>query len=60
MKCRVCGKPEGETAMVFKNEPYCSDDHRKVIAGEKVPTQAEQESMDAALFEQLANSGAMG
>lgn len=53
MKCRVCGKEEGEKAMVFKNEPFCSDDHRKVITGEKDPTTAEWASMEKSLYEEL-------
>lgn len=53
MKCRVCGRKPEDTPIVFKNEPYCSDDHRKVITGEKAPKDNEWATMDRALFERL-------
>lgn len=45
--CEVegCGKPDDQKPMAFRGEPYCSDQHRKVLAGElkleMVPTVVE-------------------
>jgi hypothetical protein len=34
--CKVegCGKTDDDRPMAFRGEPYCSDIHRKVLAGE--------------------------
>lgn len=32
--CLVCGRPEEETAAIFRNEDWCSDLCRKVLIGE--------------------------
>lgn len=35
--CDVCAKRDDKKPMVFRGERWCSDDHRKVIQGEKAP-----------------------
>lgn len=51
--CRVCETPDSEKPMVFRGEPYCSDDHRKVIIGELKPTGDEWVYMDQDLYMEL-------
>jgi hypothetical protein len=29
--CRVCGKGDKDKPMCFRGEPWCSDNHRKLI-----------------------------
>lgn len=50
MKCRVCGTKDKDKPQIFKNEPWCSDNHRKVILGEREPTHQEWITMDRQLF----------
>ena len=53
--CRVCGKLDADKPMAFVGEDWCSDDHRKVVMREKLPTDAELSSMDDDLFHYLTN-----
>ena len=32
--CTVCGKIDAKKPMVFRGEKYCSEQHRKILAGE--------------------------
>jgi len=34
--CAVCGATNNDRAMIYRDEPYCSDNCRKVYQGEKV------------------------
>jgi hypothetical protein len=29
--CEVCGKPDNEKPMCFRNAPWCSENHRKQL-----------------------------
>jgi hypothetical protein len=51
--CLVCGKGDGDKPMVFRGEQWCSDNHRKVVIGEKEPTTEELETMSQELFDKL-------
>jgi hypothetical protein len=55
--CWVCGKVG---PMVFADQIWCSDDHRKVIQGEKEPTWQEAAEMDPALLRELRENGTVG
>lgn len=52
--CAVCGTPDSDKPMCYKGENYCSENHRKVIAGEKPPNFKEQGTMTNDLFKKLA------
>lgn len=52
MDCIVCGTADDDKAMVFRNTGHCSDNHRKVISGERPPTDYERTAM-----ERLAEAG---
>lgn len=54
MKCRVCGTEDQDKPMAFRGEDWCSDNHRKIIAGERIPTVAEWETMDNDLCKLLS------
>lgn len=51
--CRVCGLWDEDKPMAFKGESWCSDDHRKVIVGEKEPTEAQRVFMSARAIAEL-------
>jgi hypothetical protein len=29
--CRVCGKTDDQKPQIFRNEPWCSGKHRKIV-----------------------------
>lgn len=33
--CEVCGKPDSEKPMAFRNKPWCNENHRKVVQNDK-------------------------
>lgn len=33
--CEVCGKTDNEKPMCFRNEKWCSENHRKQIKGDE-------------------------
>jgi hypothetical protein len=49
--CRVCDKIG---PMVFRNDPWCCDDHRKVIKGEILPGPRLRQRMQQSLLRELA------
>lgn len=55
--CLVCGVLDGEKPMAFRGEDYCSDNHRKVIIGEREPTEKQKVTMDPELFLRLFPKG---
>jgi hypothetical protein len=38
--CRICGTPDSEKPMCFRKEDWCSENHRKLIAGEDADPRA--------------------
>lgn len=48
--CRVCGTKDKDKPQIFMNEPWCSDNHRKVVLSEREPTHQEWITMDRQLF----------
>lgn len=53
MNCKVCGRPEGEKPSIFRNEPFCSDNCRKVMVGEEMPNWTQWANMDLELLDPL-------
>ena len=54
-KCLICGKEEKQKPMAFRGEEYCSDRHRKVLAGEIRPSDKESDSMSEEAILRLAD-----
>lgn len=51
--CLVCCRPDLEKPSIFRGTPWCSDDHRKVVVGERQATQHEFITMDETLYLKL-------
>lgn len=52
--CSICQTTPQDTAIVYKNELWCSDHCRKVVIGEVRPTDKEWASMDNERYRRLA------
>jgi hypothetical protein len=59
MNCLVCATPDKDKPMVFRGEEWCSDNHRKVVNMELIPTHDELITMDRALYDQWKKRGAV-
>lgn len=57
MNCLVCDTKDEDKPMVFRGEEHCSDNHRKVISGEREPTVQEWNTMDRDLYLELGGLG---
>lgn len=43
--CRVCGTEDKDKPAIFRGEEFCCDRHRKIIAGDILPTPEERDNI---------------